>query len=273
MTKVSVVSTVYNDEEHIDSVADSILNQEYGDYEWLILDDQSTDSTPQKLSQLADSHQQVRVVRPPDRLGRALSLNKVVDMARGEYIAQQDIDDVSYPNRLTLQAAYLDENPDVGVVGGYYERIDDIRDEVYIREPPTNHRELTRALTRYIPFAHTLVMFRKEAWRDAGKYPEIDDLEDICLWINMVDSGWKLGTVPRNLGKHFVYEESSWHQRYEYARRQRRLAKVHACAVSKLDLPVRMYAYPLGRLVYPYLPTSLKRAVRRAIGGIQEREL
>jgi cellulose synthase/poly-beta-1,6-N-acetylglucosamine synthase-like glycosyltransferase len=167
----------------------------------------------------------------------------------------------------------LDDNPDVGVVGGYYEQIDSIRDEAYIREPPTEHNRLVRAMARYIPFAHTLVMFRKKAWREAGMYPEIEDLEDICLWIKMVSAGWELGTVPENLGKHFVYQKSSWHRRYEYTRRQRRLAKVHTQAVSKLGLPVWMYAYPLGRLVYPYLPTKLKRLVRRTVCGIQERKL
>lgn len=273
MTKVSVVSTVYNGAEYIDQAADSILNQDYDEYEWLILDDQSTDGTAQKLAELADSHQHIRVVTPPTRLGRAPSLNKVVELAEGDYIAQQDIDDISYTHRLSRQADYLDEHPDVGVVGGYYERIDHIRDEAYIRKPPTNHRELVRAMARYIPFAHTLVMFRKKAWREAGKYPEIEDLEDILLWINMASAGWRLGTVSENLGKHFVYEESSWHRRYEYAHRQRQLAKVHAKAVSELGLPIWMYGYPLGRIVYPYLPTKLKRLVRRIVGGIQEKQL
>jgi hypothetical protein len=101
----------------------------------------------------------------------------------------------------------------------------------------------------------------------------MEDLEDICLWINMVSAGWELGTVAENLGKHFVYRESSWHRRYEYTRRQRQLAKMHMQAVSELGLPAWMYIYPVGRLVYPYLPTKLKRLVRRIVGGIQEREL
>lgn len=273
MTKVSVVSTVYNGAHHIDQAADSILQQEYDDYEWIILDDQSTDATPDKLAELADSNRRIRIVTASRRLGRAPSLNEVVEMAEGSYIAQQDIDDVSYPMRISQQAAYLDDNPDVGVVGGYYERIDDIRDEAYIRKPPVDHETLVRAMARYIPFAHTLVMFRKRAWREAGKYPEIDDLEDIGLWINMVSAGWKLGTVPENLGKHFVYEESSWHRRYEYSRRQRRLANMHARAISELELPAWMYIYPIGRLVYPYLPTKLKRMVRRIVGGIKEQKL
>lgn len=273
MTKVSVVSTVYNGAEHIDQAADSILSQDYDDYEWLILDDQSTDATPEKLSVLAESHDSVRIVTPPERLGRAPSLNRIVELADGRYIAQQDIDDISFPQRLSRQAKYLDQNPDVGVVGGYYERIDEIRGEAYVREPPTDHDELVRALASYIPFAHTLVMFRKQAWYDAGKYPEKKDLEDICLWINMASNGWRLGNVQENLGKHFVYEESSWNRRYEYASRQRRLATVQARAVSKLNMPIWMYVYPLGRLLYPYLPTSLKRTVRRVVGGIREREL
>lgn len=270
MPKVSVVSTVYNGANHFDQIRDSILSQDYDDFEWVILDDQSTDETPALLSDLADGSERVRVITPDERLGRARSLNRAIEAADGTYIAQQDFDDLSAPDRLQKQADYLEDHPQVGVVGAYYERIDDVRGESYVRQPPTEHADLVRAMAKYIPFAHTLVTFRKAAWREAGGYPLEDDLEDIGLWIRMAASGWKLGTVPENLGTHFVYEESTWHRRFDYAHRQRRLARIHFRAVRELGLPRWMYLFPLGRLVYPHLPTTVKRIVRRTVGGVSE---
>lgn len=273
MPKVSVVSTVHNGSDHVDQVADSILGQEFESYEWLILDDRSTDETPSLLANLADDHPEIRVLTPGKRLGRARGLNRVIEAADGEYIAQQDFDDISHPHRLRRQAAYLDEHECVGAAGAYYERIDDIRGERYVRSPPTDHRALVRALTKYIPLAHTLVLFRKRAWLDAGRYPVTDDFEDIRLWISMVEAGWRLATVPEVLGTHFVYEDSTWNSRFSYASRQRRLAAVQATAVRRLSVPSWMYLYPLARLVYPYLPSSLKRYVRRTIVGLSERSI
>lgn len=270
MPKVSVVSTVYNGAEHIDQVAGSVLGQTFEDYEWVILDDDSTDETPARLAALADEHPEIRVLTPTTRLGRARSLNRVVAAADGDYIAQQDVDDVSDPHRLAAQAGYLDDNEDVGVVGAYYERVDSRRGEQYVRRPPTDHDALVRALAKYIPLAHTLATYRKDAWEDAGGYPPTTDLEDIGLWIRMADAGWRFGTVPEVLGTHYVYEASSWNSRFGYGRRQRRLALAQARAVRTLELPPWLYAYPLARPFYPLLPAGLKRFVRRTVVGLSE---
>jgi len=273
MTDVSVVSTVYNESKNFDKAPPSILEQTFEDFEWVILDDASEDDTINKLHSLSDKDERVRVLETNSRRGRAECLNQVVQEADGDYIAQQDFDDISFPHRLETQKQFLDENPQTGVVGGYYERLDETRDEKYVREVPTDHKEISKALTKYIPFAHTLVMYRKEAWRDAGGYPIIKDIEDLGLWIKMAANGWELRNIPEVLGKHFVYEESSWNSRFEYAKRQRTLAGIQREAVKKLDLPIWMYGYPLGRYFYPYIPDRLKRTIRRTIGQLNERDI
>jgi len=273
MTKVSVVSTVYNESDNFDRSPPSILSQSYSDFEWVILDDCSTDGTYEKLSKLAETDPRIRVLQTDTRRGRAPCLNQVVKEADGEYIAQQDFDDVSFPDRLKIQKEFLDENLKTGVVGSYYERIDKIRDEQYIREVPTDHQEIIGALAKYIPFAHTLVMFRKEAWKDAGEYPIKDDIEDLALWINIAANGWKLQNIPKVLGEHIIYEESSWNSRFEYAKRQRKLARVQREAVKKLDMPIWMYIYPIGRYSYPYFPNRFKRVIRQTVGKLNEKEL
>ena len=178
MTKVSVITPVYNGERCFDRAVPSILAQGRSDFEWVIVDDGSTDTTPERLAALAARDARVRVLSP-GRLGYARALNYAIEQAHGTYIANQDFDDRSYPDRLRLQAAFLDAHPEVGVVGGRYVLIDETGHERYERMPPEQHDQIVRAMASRIPFAHTLVMFRKEAWRQAGGYPLIESLVEL----------------------------------------------------------------------------------------------
>jgi glycosyltransferase involved in cell wall biosynthesis len=273
MTDVSIVTTVYNESDNFDKAPPSILQQTCQDFEWLILDDNSTDDTVKKLHELAKSDSRITIIENQSRMGRAKCLNKVIEHADGKYIAQQDFDDVSHSERIDKQTEFLKNNPNVGVVGSFYEQIDNIRNESFIRELPTHHDRIIRSMAKYIPFAHTLVMFRKEAWEDAEKYPIQSDIEDLELWIKIAANGWKLRNLSDVLGKHYIYEESSWNSRFEYKERQKTLAKSQYNAISTLDLPKWMYIYPIGRILYPRLPHKYKQFIRRHIIGLREKDL
>ncbi|MFW6034844.1 MAG: glycosyltransferase family 2 protein [Halothermotrichaceae bacterium] len=268
--KVSVVLTIYNGEKYFHNRAiPSILKQNYDNYEFIIVDDGSTDKTPSLLEKLEQENKKARVFFP-GRLGRAKALNFAVDKARGKYIAIQDLDDTSTSNRLKIQAGYLDKNPEIGMVGGYYQLIDKNRDEKYLRMPPLEHKELITAMSKYIPFAHTVVMFRKEAWQQVGGYPDVKNIIDLRMWINFAEKGWKLANIPENIGTHWVYTNSYWHKKFKYKKRQRELAGVQLSAVKKLNLPLYYYTYPFGRLFYAYFPDNIKRFIRRKIAGSKE---
>ncbi len=270
--KVSVVTTVYNGEPYPDRAIPSILAQTFTDFEWIIVDDGSEDRTGDLLRDVAARDPRVRVFSP-GRLGITAAANYGVSQARGEYIARQDFDDRSYPDRLRLQVAVLDANPKVGVVGGHYLLIDTNRNERYVRMPPTEHAEIIPALAKSIPLANTIAMFRKQVWTDAGGYPPVADLEDQLLWLSAAKQGWRFANVPEVLGEHFVHSTSYFHRSFKYIDRQRNLARVQAKVVRELGLPVWMYLFPLGRFTYAYFPTGLKRVLRRTLGGSKEKDL
>jgi glycosyltransferase EpsE len=167
--KVSVVTTVYNGEEYFDRAIPSILNEQFIDFEWVIVDDGSTDSTPRLLADVANKDSRVKVFYP-GRLGRTKACNYAIEKAQGEYIANQDFDDVSYPGRLQIQSNFLDSHPEVGLIGCNYVVNDENRKERYVRIPPTNHKQIINSMGKCVPFANTLVAFRKEAWLQAGGY-------------------------------------------------------------------------------------------------------
>jgi glycosyltransferase EpsE len=270
--RVSVISTVYNGAAYRDRAVPSILAQSLADFEWVIVDDGSDDETPRLLAELAARDPRVRVLSA-GRLGRAAALNLAAENARSNYIANQDFDDLSAPERLAHQAAFLDSHPEVGWLGGYYIVIDENRDERYIRMPATSHAGILREMAKNIPFAHTTVMFRKQAWVDAGGYPAVTNLVDFRLVIALAGSGWHVANVPEVLGTHHVHPASFWHQHFRYRDRQLELAAAQREAIRKLGLPAWMQIWPLGRRAYSYLPHNLKRRLRRTLAASREHDL
>lgn len=272
MPRVSVVTTVYNGEPYVDRAIPSILGQTFEDFEWVLVDDGSQDRTPEILQDLARRDSRIRVFSP-GRLGLTKAANYGLTQARGEYIARQDFDDTSYPDRLRRQVEFLDAHAEVGVVGAYYVLVDQNRGERYVRMPPTGHDAIIPAMARSIPFANTIVMFRRRVWADAGGYPEVADLEDLLLWLSAAKLGWRFANLPEVLGEHHVHATSFFHRSFKYADRQRGLARIQARVVRELKLPRWMYLFAFGRYAYAYSPTGLKRVLRRTLGGSEERDL
>jgi glycosyltransferase involved in cell wall biosynthesis len=270
--RVSVVTTVYNGEPYVDRAIPGILGQTFEDFEWILVDDGSQDRTPEILRELAGRDSRVRVFSP-GRLGIAVAANYGVAQARGDYIARQDFDDRSYPDRLRLQVALLDADPKVGVVGGHYVVVDQNRGERYVRMPPTEHAAILASMAKGVPFANTLVAFRRQAWTEAGGYPEVPDLEDLLFFIKVASNGWRFASIPEALGEHFVHPASFFHRSFKYAERQRALARVQAHAIRELGLPSWMHLFALGRYTYAYCPTVLKRVLRRTFARSQEQDI
>jgi glycosyltransferase involved in cell wall biosynthesis len=270
--RVSVVTTVYNGEPYFERAVPGILTQTFTDFEFVVVDDGSSDGSLAKLRELAERDSRVRVFAP-GRLGAAAAYNYGVAQARGEYVARQDFDDRSFPERLRLQAGFLDAHPDVGIVGGYYTVVDERRGERYVRMPPVEHAAIIAAMARNIPIAHTVATFRRRAWEEAGGYPLVNNLIDLRFYLRVAKLGWRFANVPEVVGEHHVHDSSWFHRTLRYTERQRDLARVQAEVVRELGLPRWMYLYAMGRHAYAYIPAGLKRVVRRGVVGSQERDV
>jgi len=122
--KVSVLMAVYNCERYLPQAIDSILNQTYSNFEFLIVNDGSTDNTGDILARYADRDQRIIVIRNEANVGLTQSLNRGLEIAQGKYIARMDADDVSLPERFALQVRYLEQHPEIGVLGANVVYID-----------------------------------------------------------------------------------------------------------------------------------------------------
>lgn len=268
--RVSVVTTVYNGESYFDRAIPGILRQTYDDFELIVVDDGSVDRTPELLREIAATDSRIRVFSP-GRLGAAAAYNYGTAQARGEFVARQDFDDTSYPDRLRLQVARLEAEPKLGVVGGAYVLIDESRGERYVRVTPREHDAIIAGMARYIPIAHTVATFRRRAWEEAGGYPLVNNLIDLRFWLQVAKLGWRFANIPEVIGEHYVYDDSFFIKSFKYVDRQRDLARVQAQVIRELRLPPWMYVYPVGRYGYAHLPNRLKRVLRRTLGGSRER--
>ena len=156
---------VHNAEPYLDEAIESILNQTFRDFEFVILDDGSTDRSTEILRSWAAEDDRIRLHRQEKNSGPAESSNQVVRHASGTLIARMDADDVSHPERLQQQVELLQRRPEVGLVGTLCDVID--------KEGRTvRTRDLWRVTRRswFAPFPHGSIMYRRELFDLAGGY-------------------------------------------------------------------------------------------------------
>ena len=122
--KISVVMAVYNGERHLREAIDSILNQTFADFEFVIIDDASTDRSGRILQEYAGKDKRIVIIGNETNMGLSKSLNKGIRLTKGEYIARMDADDISFPDRFEKQVKFLDDHNDIGILGTHYLQMD-----------------------------------------------------------------------------------------------------------------------------------------------------
>lgn len=177
MPKISVIIPTYNAEKYINESIDSILSQTYKNFEILIIDDNSKDSTLEIIKKYQD--ERIRIIQG-DCKGLAAALNKGIREATGEYIARMDADDVSLPERFEKQIKFLEKNPDISLVGTWQKYIGN---DSWIHKTFAKPEQVKIALLFSCDLCHSTVMFRKKDFVDNNLfYDENSPQEDFELW-------------------------------------------------------------------------------------------
>jgi len=196
MPRISVVMSAYNSEKYIKEAIDSILSQTYEDFEYIIINDGSTDKTEEIIQSYNDDR--IVYVNNEENIGLTKSLNKGIKMAKGEYIARMDADDISLPHRFQKQVDFMDANHDVGVVGSWMECFGDVNRIVKI---PTEHEDLFYSFLHTYPtiphptaFIRKAILFGNNIFYDESvKYAQ-----DFKLW-NELKYVTRLSNMPEVL--------------------------------------------------------------------------
>jgi glycosyltransferase involved in cell wall biosynthesis len=190
---VSIVMSVYNGVKYIAESVKSILTQTYTNFEFIIINDGSTDGTREIL----ESYQDERIVLiHQENMGLTKSLNKGIALAKGKYVARQDADDVSKSDRLEKQVAYMEAHPQVGLLGTRLEFIDDKGDVLRPSLLPTDNEVLQERLVRINQFCHASVLIRREALDKVGEFRDyFRYAQDYDLWLRIAEH-YEIANLP-----------------------------------------------------------------------------
>jgi glycosyltransferase involved in cell wall biosynthesis len=197
--RVSVLMTVYNGGDGLARTLDSLQQQTFQDFELVIIDDGSTDGTWDTISRIERSR--VRAHRNLNNQGQTASLNMALKLAEGQYVARQDAEDISLPERFEKQVAYLDQHPAVALVGTQIDWVDAAGRLVRHFEYPTENEAIAEQLKTKNSFGHGSVMVRRDVLEETGGYREAFRLaQDYDLWLRIAQT-WQAANLPETLYK------------------------------------------------------------------------
>jgi glycosyltransferase involved in cell wall biosynthesis len=190
MPLVSVLLAVHNDARFLREAIDSVLRQTLADLELIVVDDASTDETPEILSSLGDPR--VALLRNDEQLGLAASLNRGLDRAQGRYVARLDADDVALPDRLERQLAHMSG---IAVLGTAVRDLDEDGRPGKLHRNPLGPRAVRWLALFSSPFFHPTVLVARDALGDLRYDPAFLESEDYELWTRLLSTGVEGGNL------------------------------------------------------------------------------
>ena len=213
---ITVAMSVYNAAPFLGLAIDSILAQTFGDFEFLIVNDGSSDGSAEIIDSHAARDSRIRPIHQENR-GLVASLNRMIDEARAPLIARMDGDDISRPERFERQTAFLAAKPDFGVVGTLTVNIDEAGNESWLNaDQPTSWEGFRDALKDKPLLCHPSAMIRTEVLRAAGGYrAAFRHCEDYDLWLRLSERT-KLCSLPDRLLL-YRYSDSQVSEKHIYA--------------------------------------------------------
>ncbi len=212
--KISVVMTVFNEGLFLKEAIDSILGQSFEDFEFIIVDNASTDKTKEIISFYKDPR--IIFIENDRNLGQTKALNVGIKKSRGEFIARMDADDVSLRERFEIQYDFLMKNRDVGLLGSWHEEISGGGRHLKFFKLPTDPLEIKCNLMSpgelgCYCISHPTVIIKRSALEEVGFYDESHYAQDYDLWVRICGK-YKIANIGRYLVKHRISEKQQTHE-------------------------------------------------------------
>ena len=205
--EISVIMPVYNSEVYLKEAIESILNQTFKDFEFIIINDGSSDNSLRIISGFED--ERIILINQKNK-GLIASLNKGLEIAKGEFIARMDSDDISLPERFEKQLKFM-KRENIDICGGNFISINNNGIPSKLYSTPRTHELCTLSLLSKVPFAHPTVIIRKDFLKKYDlKYGQsnIKKAEDLDFWMRIHDKGGKFSNVDDTILKYRVLNNS-----------------------------------------------------------------
>lgn len=206
--EITVLMPVYNGERYLREAIESILNQTFKNFEFLIINDCSTDGSREII--LSYNDERIRLIDNQVNMGQTKSLNKGLRIARGRYIARIDQDDISLPERLRLQAKVFHDNPELSVIGSSAIFIDGEGEKIDYWNASSEIEDIMVNIFFNNPICHSSAMMKREEVLALGGYDErYLCSQDFELWSRFIRKGYKISNIEEYLVKIRKHENSA----------------------------------------------------------------
>lgn len=250
---VSVIMPVCNGAPFVGKAIQSILLQSFHDFELIVVDDGSTDETPEILERFLKKDPRIIVLRHEKPLGISLSCNEAATHARGKFLARMDADDIAMPQRLETQLQCIENRPECVALGTWAMQIDPDGWPIGYWRVPTEHEAILNQLLsgRGGAIIHPTAMIRRSAFNTVGGYDEsLRAGQDADLWLRLAEIG-RLANVPEILLYYrFHLSSVTWQRQLEQALCLEK-ALLKACQRRGMKSPINMPKRP-RREMTPY---------------------
>ena len=253
--KVSIVMGIYNCEKYLAESIESILNQTYKEWELIMCDDGSIDNTVKIASEYVNKYpDKIKLLINEKNMGLNYTLNKCILHAKGEYIARQDGDDVSLPNRLEIEMRFLEENPEYSLVSSNMIFFDEKGD--WGRSH--NYGELKKEnFIKGSPICHAPCVIKTEALKDVGCYSVDEKLlrvEDYHLWFKLFIAGYKCYSLEETLYK--MRDDNDAYKRRNLKNRINE-TRLKLWGFKKIKIPIYKYIWAVKPIIAFLLPKKI----------------
>jgi glycosyltransferase involved in cell wall biosynthesis len=196
---ITVLMSVYNGRPYLNEAVESIVEQTHEDFEFLIIDDASTDGSRSILEEWAGRDGRIRLILHDENRGLGYALAEGIKEARAPWIARMDDDDIAFPDRLERQVQYLEEHPNIDILSSWAIEIDAQGEPIRLRQVPTSHEDIIRLIWT-IPVIHPAVLFRRESIQRVGSYSSaLRRRQDYDLWFRCAAAGLRFANIPEPL--------------------------------------------------------------------------
>lgn len=203
--KISVIMSVYNGMPYLKEAVQSILAQTYKNFEFIIVDDASTDRSWQYLKSLKDKR--LKLIKNKKNLGLAKSLNITLRQAQGDFVARMDADDVSLPQRLEKQMQFFKKNPSVDICGTWVNLIDENSQIIGEKKYPVNDSGIKKLLAWQPSIIHPTLMTRAKVLKELAGYDSKFDLAEEYELLMRAKNKFEMANLPMKLLKWRLWDK------------------------------------------------------------------
>lgn len=255
--------SVFNGERFLREAVDSILNQTFKDFEFIIIDDGSTDKTSEILENYARQDDRIKIIVNSENIGLTKSLNKGIRQAKGKYIARMDANDIARIDRFEKQVDFMKNNLEIGIVGSSHYFINKKSKIIGKKIPPFKDKDLRKILIKYNVFCHSSIMIRKEVFEKIGFYDENwKSAQDYELYFRIAKY-FELA----NLGKPLVCwrVDKNSISFYKNKEQTKNALSAQMKAIKEKQYPFYCYFYLIRPIVSIISPYFIKKIIKKYI--------